>query len=359
MGVCVLVTLRVLARRDQENHDLAPDIALYQAQIAAIDEGYARGELLEIEAQSARAEISRRLLALNQRQAVTLTSQSGVHGSHQRRRLAALCALILVPLLAVAFYRLNGAPHLPSDAAIFKPASPPAQEDVASLVARLERHLVERPNDAPGWDILSRVLARLGRFHEAAEAYRQAISAGGATAERLIAYGEALVAISGGIVTGDAHKAFEAAALIEPDNPRLNFLLALALEQDGKIDEASLRLATLLVTSAHNAPWRPAVREELVRLLIPRLLPDEGATEELLAQSPEARLAGLRLVLTSEKNINADDPSTWRPLILAHMILEDNAATRLVIIRVRQALAGNLTALAELEDLISRLKLSS
>ena len=74
----------------------------------------------------------------------------------------------------------------------------------------------------------------------AAVAFDRATRLLGPTPARLGGYAESLIALSGGLITTDAQAALQKSLVLEPNDPRAEFYLALALKQEGKKDEALL-----------------------------------------------------------------------------------------------------------------------
>ena len=85
------------------------------------------------------------------------------------------------------------------------------------LIAQIEDHLAQNPKDVRGWEILAPVYLRLGRFGDAAKAWRSAMAADGETAARQASLGEALVGAGNGVVTAEAKKAFERAVALDAE----------------------------------------------------------------------------------------------------------------------------------------------
>ena len=71
-------------------------------------------------------------------------------------------------------------------------------------MAGVEAHLIANPDDGKGWAVIAPVYMRLGRYDDAAHAYSEALRLLGEDAMRRAAYGEALFAAAGGVVTADA-----------------------------------------------------------------------------------------------------------------------------------------------------------
>jgi cytochrome c-type biogenesis protein CcmH len=84
------------------------DVAVYRDQIDEIERDRAAGLIAEREAEAARVEVSRRLLAAADAVAPELSPDR----AGWRRRAAALTALILLPLGAASVYLMLGSPDL-------------------------------------------------------------------------------------------------------------------------------------------------------------------------------------------------------------------------------------------------------
>ena len=85
------------------------DIAVYRDQLEEIARDRAAGLIGEAEAEAARVEVSRRLIAA----ADTVHADPSVPGGMLRRRTAAVVALVAIPLIAAGLYLTLGSPELP------------------------------------------------------------------------------------------------------------------------------------------------------------------------------------------------------------------------------------------------------
>ena len=235
------------------------DLLVYRDQLAELDHDRARGLLAEPEAEAARVEIARRLINVAKKNAGNETGA----GSLMRRRLASLTALAVVPA-ALLFYLSLGSPYLSEVTP--RPATTAASEQVALLLARIEKHLAEHPDDGKGWEVVAPVYTRLDRTEDAVKARANALRLLGETAERQADLGEALVADARGVVTADARKAFTRADALEAGQPKARFFLGLAAAQDGRKDDAEKIWRELVTGAPQDAPYLPAVREALEQL---------------------------------------------------------------------------------------------
>jgi len=134
------------------------------------------------------------------------------------------------------------------------------------LLARVENHLAEKPDDGRGWELLAPLYLRLGRTADAVKARANALRLLGETAGRLADLGEALVADANGVVTANARAAFDRATALDGNQPKARFFLGLAAEQDGRKHEARKIWQALAASAPADAPYLPAVRAALERV---------------------------------------------------------------------------------------------
>src|SRR5215216_2123357 len=89
------------------------DLAVYQDQLAEIERDRAANRIADREAEAARVEVSRRLLAAAD--TVPAEAREPPGSAAWRRRAAAFAALVLFPLGAIALYLVLGSPNLPGE----------------------------------------------------------------------------------------------------------------------------------------------------------------------------------------------------------------------------------------------------
>ncbi|MGO7426670.1 tetratricopeptide repeat protein, partial [Rhizobium ruizarguesonis] len=169
--------------------------------------------------------------------------------------------LLLLPVLGLCLYLTTGRPDLPSQPLEARLENP--GNDVAVLITKAERHLAEKPDDGKGWDVLAPIYFRTMRVNDAQVAYRNAIRLLGPSPVRLDGLAETLMAVSDGVVTEEARQVLEQSLMLEPDNPRARFYIALSMEQAGRPDEARQAFEALAKQSPADAPWLPLVNQHI------------------------------------------------------------------------------------------------
>ena len=92
--------------------------------------------------------------------------------------------------------------------------------DVLAMVAKLEQHLREDPNDVAGWLMLGRSYLALQRMDDAVSAYDRAHKLAGNNTEAALGLGEAISLRAGGQISPEASQLFEEALKLEPNNPK-------------------------------------------------------------------------------------------------------------------------------------------
>jgi cytochrome c-type biogenesis protein CcmH len=134
----------------------------------------------------------------------------------KRSRLIGALAACLVAGAAAGLYPLwsNWDWHAPVQA-----QSMPAP-DVLAMVAKLEQHLRDDPNDLAGWLMLGRSYLALQRMDDAVNAFDRAHRLSNNSVEAALGLGEAISLRAGGQISPEASALFEDALKLEPNNPK-------------------------------------------------------------------------------------------------------------------------------------------
>jgi len=239
--------------------DRSGDVEVYRDQLRELERDREQGLIEPQQAEYARAEIGRRLLAAAGEGQATKSTAPRVG----RHRLATTVVTLLPPVLGLCFYLALGNPGLPDQPLQARLANP--GNNLALLVAKAERHLAEDPQDGAGWDLLAPIYLRSMRLGDAELAFRNAIRILGPNPARLTGLGETLVAASDGVVTEDARLSFEQATKLDPNNPRARFYTGLGLEQAGRAPEAKAVFEEIAAGSPPDAPWMALVNEHIAK----------------------------------------------------------------------------------------------
>lgn len=354
----IFAVLWPLSRRTAVRRE-GRESAVYQDQLAEVDRDIANGLIGETEGAAARVEISRRLLA-----AADAERGSAVSSSLRLRRAVAMVALVGVPLLAGALYLHLGSPALPDFPLSSRTRAPVAGQSLDQLVAQVQAHLEKNPTDGRGWGVLAPVLGRVGRFEDAAQAFRNAIRYDGDSAARRAGLGEALAGAANGVVTAEAKAEFERAVALDAGDAKARYFLGLAAEQDGRPKEAAALWQDLLSKSPPDAPWRPVLETALARVGAAAPASTDGGSAKVPALSNEtiasvqgmsegdrgAMIRGMVDRLAARLKQNGDDVEGWLRLARAYMVLKEPDSARAARDDARRALAANEADLRKLNE---------
>ncbi len=220
-------------------------------QLDEVQRDLERRVISEEEANAARMEIKRRILALSRK-----TSDAGPRSSGDGNAAMYLAALF-VPILAIGYYSMNGAPVSSSRALEELQAEREEEQKVADLAQKLFERLIGEPNggQSDGWMLLGQTYMRMGEHHDAVQAFEVITRREGATSETWSRLAEALVMAEAGIVTPRAQSAIDQAFSLDPANPAAAFYMAVSLEQAGKATDAHELLVSRLNEAEGFAPW--------------------------------------------------------------------------------------------------------
>ena len=317
LAVLVPVVRPASGSPDDANHDLE----VYRDQLGEIDRDVARGALDPAEAEQARAEIGRRILK----------AEGGRKARHavsgRAGRVVASAAILIIPVASWSIYAATGSPHLPAQPLQARLDENPEHATIAELVSRAENHLANNPEDGRGWDVLAPIYYRFGRYNDAVVAYRSAIRLQGATVQRENGLGEALVAAADGVVTAEAHEAFERALALEPDDPKARFMIALALAQEGKAQEAAAIWRGMRENLPADSPWQAAVTQALAdgggqqQEQAGPTAQDVEAASDMSEEDRVAMVDSMVSSLDARLRANPDDAEGWQRLIQSYVVL--------------------------------------
>ncbi len=365
----IALLLRPLLREQQSDDDLlAYDREVYKDQLSEIDRDFDNGLLTENEAELARIEISRRLLAAD------VKSKTAVKGTKMSYAIILPIALA-IPAIAIGTYTIVGqpmSPDMPLALRIAPSANQVAEraipDDIAEMVAQAEAHLVQNPNDGRGWDVLAPIYFRMGEYLKAQQAFAKAIELEGSTALRHASLGEAIVTAQEGLVTPEARSNFVKALEIQPDAPRPKFFLALGLGQIGQNDKAIAAFEDLAKISPADAPWIRAVQVQIASLkgiepesVVLETLPastsaeiksepsqlgnpsedDIAAASEMDSGDRMEMIKNMVASLDERLNDEPDNFEGWQRLLQSYVVLGDTQTAEKALLRALKAFSSD------------------
>lgn len=361
-AAAILAVLFPLARKPRAASG-GSDRLVYQDQLEEIGRDRAAGLIGELEAEAARVEVSRRLLAAADAEMPVADAASAPPLWH--RRAAAMMALIVVPAVALGLYLALGSPNVPAQPAFGRVAAASGDQSIASLVSQVEAHLARSPNDGVGWEVIAPVYLRLGRFDDAVEARRKAIALNGDSATREADLGEALVAAANGVVTDEAKQAFQRAVAGDQQQEKARYFLGLADEQDGNGEAAAAKWRAMLDEAPPDAPWAGFVRAALARITgEAAAVPGQGAgdlaaTENMNDAQRTQMIRGMVQRLADRLHTDGNDVEGWLGLVRAYAVLGDRDKAKGAAADAKRALSDHPDGVKRIDELVKGLGLKS
>ena len=361
-ALSVLIPL-ARTKRSSTASAASADEEVYRDQLAAIDSELDRGLIDPEAAEAARTEVARRLLAAHDKNSGAPKTRS----EGARLKLAQGLAVLALPVMALGIYFTLGAPDLPDQPLAARLNAPAEEQSVDILVARVERHLADNPEDGQGWAVIAPVYLTLGQPQASANAYANALRILGPRADWLTDMGEALTMANQGLVSANARQAFEQAVGLEPDAIKARFFLAIALGQEGKKDSAIKAWETLLEGADESAAWVHAARQHLAELsgaftpvaeLGGPSTDDIAAAQEMDAGDRQTMISGMVSGLAERLKADGGTPEEWNRLIRAYVVLGERQKAETALTDAQAAYADKPEQLSLIKDAASQLGLT-
>lgn len=379
-GAAVLAVLWPLSRGGRVAGRAAGDRAVYRDQLQEIERDRALGLIGEPEAEAARIEVSRRLIAAAEADAAEPVAELGA-GAVGRRKLAAVAVLLVVPAVGLGVYGRLGSPDLPDAPLEARLDGSLETASLDALVARVESHLAADPKDGRGWEVLAPIYLRAGRLQDAKQAYGRALALLGSTPAREADFGEAAVALAGRVVTAEAKAAFGRAIVADPASAKAHYYLGLAQEQDGDragaakawqaaladtpADSSAAAFLTAEIDRVSGATGKVAGAGRVAQSPEPAASQPGPTTEQMAAadqMAPADRnqmIRGMVDGLAARLRQDGSDPQGWVRLMRAYLVLGDRDRAITARTDAQRALAGAPDSLKTVTDAARGLGLES
>ncbi len=366
--IVILLVLRPLLRGASEAEgEHTPELDIYKDQLAEVEQDIVRGVISERDAEAAKTEIARRLLAVAEAQESdgAKTGTAGMAG-------AAVIGVAAVAL-SLAGYSYTGSPTLPDQPRSERAKQAEANPDLSNLVEQVEKQLEKTPDDLRGWAVLGPAYMRLRRFSDAADAFRRAVELSPKDADLQTALGEAITMSEAGLVSADAHAAFDKALGINPNQAKARFYMGIATYQDGRKKEAITRWKELLADAPANAPWRNTVISHIQRAegaeakaaedtkaRPPALDKETLANAEQMSESEQQEMIkGMVDRLAGRLAENGKDIEGWLRLIRARSVLGQKEEASKALASARDNFKDDSASLERLKTFATQLGLET
>jgi cytochrome c-type biogenesis protein CcmH len=381
-AAAVLAVLWPLAWRATDTRS-GSDVDVYRDQLDEIDRDLKFGLIGAAEAEAARIEVSRRLIAAAEMAGTIAIAQddaptrrrgrrSRKKPSHRRvqekkpsprlRLAVGTAAVMLICVGTFLVYLKVGSPNLPGQPVAARVAVTQRKDPSIEQLAALEARTSQTPDDGKAWEAIASIYAQVGRHSDAVTARRNALRLLDKTAVREADLGEALVTAANGIVTDEAKEAFARSFRLDGANVSARFYIGLAAEQDGRKDEAARIWRKLLADSPPGAAWRPLVQTALARVEPPASLARKPGSNDsagaVANASPEQREKMIRDMvdrLAARLRQDGSDVDGWIQLVRSYVVLDERENARAAIAEAHRALTGNPDRLKRLDEEVKRL----
>lgn len=244
------------------------DLAVYRDQLDEIARDVERGLLSPDQAEAARTEIQRRMLAAgeSEKSALPIRIKAG--------KRAALVIVVAMPLAALGFYLALGAPDLPD-----RPYSGRAAQiaemrqkadTIEGMVNGLAARLKANPADGKGWAMLGRSYRALGRMEESKDSYRKAIQLLPSEIQVRVEYaGLLLDEMETDALPPDVVTLMEEVLVLDSGQPDALYFLGIDAASRGDKAKARQMWTRLLDRLPLDSQARPQVQQQLDGLLKP------------------------------------------------------------------------------------------
>lgn len=376
--VCAVMTLAVTALmvtpllRPKDVSDDNPDIAIYRAQLAEIDRDLERDLLAPDEAERARTEVARRLLAANK----TVTAPAGA--TKPTRWLAAAIVAVMLALGFGTYWTIGapGYPDLPLQARLeaseemrlnrptqealeaAAPLPPPVSvpDDYRAAIVQLREIAPTRPDDLEAWSRLAFHEVELRNYAGAADAQAQVIAIKGdavevADLQRLM---DLMVVAAGGLVSPEAEDVIRQVLDLDARNVAARYYLGALYNQTDRPDLA-LRIWRDIIETGdprdfHIASARAQISDAAFRAGVEYSVPEArgpsfeqmDAASDMSAEERQEMIGGMVAGLANRLATEGGPAQDWARLIRAYGVLGDLDAARTVWTEAQQVFVSSM-----------------
>lgn len=364
------------------------DLKVYRDQLDEIERDVARGIVGAEDAERARTEVARRILAADAASDV----HDELHSAPARRAPAWILVVLIGATLvggSIAIYAQMGAPGYadlglstrieqaaerratrPGQAAAVaatqtQTPQPPvdAPEEYLALIAQLRQTVAARPDDTQGLALLVNAEARLGNFDAAAKTQAQLIAAIGedAPADAFSAQADLMVLAAGGYVAPEAEEVLKEALARNAADGTARYYWGLMMAQTGRPDTAFRIWDVLLRAGPPEAPWIAPIEAQIMdmatRAGVNYQMPEIGggskgpSAEDIAAaqdMTPSERMEMIRNMVggLSDRLATEGGPvADWAQLITSLGVIGERAQATAILREARTRFAGDKAAL--------------
>lgn len=381
--ICIVLTAVVaglvvmpLLRGDQLVED-APDVAFYRAQLEELDRDLERGVLDIAEAERARVEVARRLIAADARAAEVTPSPPAP--------MLAIAVILLAAGMGLGGYFYLGVPGYadlplkariatsdemrasrPTQKAMEAAAAPAAPatypDDYLESVARLRQIVPTRPDELAGWELLAYHESQLRNYPAAVAAQARVLALKGAdaTIEDRTRIVDVMVMAADGFVSPEAEGYVRQILEADPENVAGLYYMGALYYQTDRPDVA-LRLWRPVAADGDPTQYHvQAIRAQIedaaylagVKYTLPAAVgpsaEDIANASDMSAEDRQGMIQGMVSQLAGRLADEGGPASEWARLIGAYGVLGETEKASEVWLEASEVFAGSVGAMETL-----------
>ena len=289
--------------RNQQN------VAIARERMKELEGEYGRGTLSETDYEQAKRELEQALLHDVEETAEPVTTSPATAA-----RGALLWVVLGVPLAAVLLYLQLGTPNamqpqVQSAAPQGHAGGDSTAATMEQLVAGLAAKLQEEPENAEGWFMLGRSYMSMGRYSEAANAFKRVHDLVGDEPAVMLRYADALAMAQGGKIAGEPFEFIKRALELKPDDTTGLWLAGLGYEEQGQYEQAVQHWRKLETLMQNDPASQNEVRNLIARAeqKLGRTVMVETAPAKPAAASSVALKVTVSLDAALQDKVSAED----------------------------------------------------
>jgi cytochrome c-type biogenesis protein CcmH len=278
----------------------------FRSLLAGIEADEQSGKLDATQALEARGELAREMLR---------TKGESRGEARDLGRAPLLVGLATVAVVSLGLYAVLGRPDLPAQPLAERSDVATRNLDMDDAIARIEARLAETPDDVRGWQVIAPAYVEMGRFADAAEAYRRVIALSGPTADLQTDLAEALLLGAEGTGSEEAMAQLRGAAEADASHVRSRLYLAAELMRTGEFEQAATFWQQAIDLAQGDEPWLPAARQGLAVA--------EADGVDTSAQQQAEMIAGMVGGLAERLYADGGSVEEWTQLVRSYLVLDD------------------------------------
>lgn len=370
-------------------NEILRDLAVYRDQLSEIDRDIERGVLSTEQANAARIEVQRRILAADQRIKKQKNNDGAPNTVPDRSPVRTIAVGFIGLFIAggIGLYLDLGSPTMPdrpiasrtdeiNAMRMAQNADDNRQSMLNRAVSDLSQKLLENPDDLRAWELLGASLMALGRPEEAQTAFLETVKRSGRDGDYLAMYAESLVRSNNGQINSTARGVLREAEQTPSTDPRIQFYLGLADAQEGNVGAAVDRWIALANGAPADAPWLPMVLGRINEAALAQGIDIEGrlniaekispgpsqadiaAAEEMTAEQRQDMVMSMVNGLAERLATEPNDPDGWARLIQAYMVLGQESDAKAAYEKAGEVFSDQPALVARFDSLAREIGIS-